>query len=416
MSKIILYNPPSPWLISDTVELPLGLLYLASWIRKEEHQVEIIDLSNNGEMKVPKADFYGIGFTSPQYIYALKVKEKIQKYYPDAKIIVGGPHATSLPTEMIHQGFSAVVRGEGERSISDILSNGITKEIYELDYVDKISDLPFPAWDLINMENYVTNTNVFSYIKQKDPTREINMMGSRGCTGKCAYCTKFKGPIRQRSVESIILEIETLKSVYGVNRILFSDDNLVLNKIFLKKLCDELYKTNIPWRCLGRTDQIDEMTCKYMVDHGCVGIDFGIETGSQKLLDLVQKNITVEEQENGLRIAHKAGLQVRAQMMVGFPQEDNNDHKKNKEFIQRNIPFVSKWGIHLFIPFPTCDIWINSDKYRYKIDKNTNFANFQTIGKPHEWNYKTKEGDDIVKIHLKELLETAGKKNIFIEE
>jgi radical SAM superfamily enzyme YgiQ (UPF0313 family) len=417
-SKLVLYIPPSPWLLSDTVDIPLGILYLASFVRNKGFIVEIVDLSGNAKMKVPSADIYGIGFTSPQFSIALKIREEILKENPNAKIIVGGPHATALPEEMIKHEFDAVVRGEGELATIDILENGITRKIYDIQYIKDITNLPFPAWDLIDMEKYLPDTGIFNYLKEdkKKIVKEINMMATRGCGGKCSYCTKYKGPVRWRSIESVMHEVNMLIDRYKINRIKFCDDTLLLSKKYVYQLVDELAKIGISWRCLGRTDQVDEDLCKRMKETGCVGIDFGIETGSQRLLDIIQKQTTVEIQEMGIRAASNAGLKVRAQMMVGLPTETEEDFNLDKEFIIRNSKYVSKWGIHIFIPFPTCDIWSNPEKYGYKIDKTTNFDSYQTIGKPNEWSFNPAEDNEIIKQRLDRLLEIAGNKNIFVEE
>lgn len=412
--KVILYIPPSPWLISDTVELPLGILYLASWIRKEGHIVEIVDMSNNGEFKIYDADFYGIGFTTPQIKYAVDILRNIKKNRPESEVLAGGPHATAMPNQMIELGFDAVIRGEGEIAISDILKNGITRKIYEFSTIKDINTLPFPAWDLIEMETYVSNIGVVSYMNNGN--REINVMATRGCTGKCSYCTKYKGSLRWRNIDNIIEEIIMLKDKYKVNRIFFVDDNIVIKKKFLYELCSEMRKLNIPWHCLGRADQVDTDSCLEMKRSGCMGIDFGIESGSQRILDIINKGTTVEKQAQGIISASKAGLKIRAQFMVGLPGEMDEDHEKNIQFIEENNKYVSKWGIHTFVPFPTCDIWENPEKYNYKINTELDFSNYQTIGKPNEWNFKAAENNEILENRRQEILSIISNKNIFNKE
>jgi anaerobic magnesium-protoporphyrin IX monomethyl ester cyclase len=175
-------------------------------------------------------------------------------------------------------------------------------------------------------------------------------------------------------------------------------------------LCEKIKKTGVKWHCLGRTDQSDLEVYKLMREAGCMGIDFGIESGSQKMLDLVNKNVTVKRQEQGLKAASEAGLLVRAQLMIGLPQETDETILETINFIKRNKPYVTKWGVHTFIPFPSCDIYNNPEKYKYTISKD--FKNFQTIGKKDIWNYVPIDFKDKIDGWRKQVLEIIGKGTI----
>jgi radical SAM superfamily enzyme YgiQ (UPF0313 family) len=417
-------------MISDRALVPLGLLYLASYLKSQNIDVNIIDLSGKNkryafgkvieeknyerDYKIPKTDYYGVGFVSPQFIYAKQILNKIKKKYPDAKVLAGGVHATSMPKQVLEAGFDVVVRGEGELATKKIISEGIEKKIYETNYVTDINTLPRPAYELINLESYVNNIDVMGYMNSgNDVEREINIMATRGCSDKCAFCTQYKGPIRVRSADNIMKEIKYLVEKYGVNRISFCDDNFVMNKPLLKELLPKLKDYGIKWHCLGRTDQINYDLCKSLKDSGCMGIDFGIESGSQKILDVIKKRNTVKQNEKGIMEAYKAGLKVRAQLMVGLPQETEEDFKYNIGFIKNNNYYVSKWGVHIFVPFPSCEIWDKPESFGYNINKNTDFSNFQTIGKPGEWNFIPKGNQENIARWRDEMLKVIGKYNIY---
>jgi len=420
MKSISLVNPPSPWMISDRALLPLGVLYLASFLRQNGAEVQFTDLSGGEfakDYQIPEADVYGITFVSPQFVYAKEILQKIRERDPKAVVLAGGVHATSIPESVLNAGFDAVVRGEGELSTLDVLVNGLTKKIYPVDYIKDINSLPFPAWDLIDMKSYTTNLDVMGYMDSGlAEEREINVMGTRGCPGKCNYCTEYKGALRWRTPENVMDEIKTLRDTYGVNRISFCDDNLVVDKKWLAKLCDQLYAVGTKWHCLGRADQVKEETCQVMADAGCMGIDFGIETGAQRMLDIINKNTTVEKQERGIRAAYNAGLKVRAQLMVGLPGETEEDIQETLQFINRNNQYVAKWGVHVFVPFPSCTFWREAEKYGYEIDKNTDFSNFQTIGKPGEWNYIPKDNQAVIAQRRDTLLDAIANKNIYARD
>ncbi len=418
MLDIVLFNPPSPWLINDRVEAPLGLLYLAGYIRQCGFKVEIVDLSGgvyNVDYDIPEARYYGIGFVSAQFCYAQDILRKCKSKYPDTLIIAGGIHATCMPEECFVAGFDVVLGGEAETNIVDLLYYQFSIVIPHKK-ITGFNRMPFlnkPAWDLIDLESYLTIPDVVSsYMGHK---REINIMGSRGCSGKCAYCTKYKGPLRYREVADIIEEISLLRENYNVERFFFVDDNLIVNQKWLFELCNHLSYNKVEWHCLGRADQLSLKKAVHMQNSGCTGIDFGIESGSQKILDIIQKGCTVQQQEQGLKNAHEAGLKVRAQFMVGLPQESQEDHEKNLQFIERNNRNVDKWGIHIFVPLPSCEIWENPEKFGYQIDKDTDFSNYHTIGKPGQWNFKPAKNAAVIANRRDEILKLIGEKNIYVE-
>lgn len=413
---VVLFIPPSPWLISDQDMIPLGILYLAGWIRTLGFSVEVVDISKEtykSDYKIPEAMYYGIGFVTPQLVYVKDILNKIRTNYPNAVVLAGGPHATALPKEMLKLGFSAVIRGEGEKALEQILTKGLEKTIYELNYVENIDSLPLPAFDLIDMESYVSNIGVVWYLGN---VREINVLASRGCVGKCVYCTKFKGPLRWRTPVNVISELLKLQEEYKIGRFHFCDDNFITNPLWVREMCCLLDKHKIQWHCLGRADMLNKKTANLLFQSGCKGIDFGIESGSQKVLDIVQKQVKVEKQEEGIRNAFESGLKVRAQFMVGLPGETNEDHVLNCKFIKRNNDYVAKWGFHVFVPYPTCDVWENPDNYGYKVDKDTSFEEYQTIGKPKQWAFAPPGQRDVLKNRLNDFFEIVGTKDISYTE
>jgi len=415
--SITLINPPSKWLISDRVYVPFGMLSLAAYLRQNKIEVKFVDLTGDvwkTNWELPKTDVYGIGMVTPQYSYGLEILEKVKKIMTGHPVIAGGVHATSLPAEMIKAGFDCVVCGEGEHAALDIMRHGITKPIYKYAFIQDINKLPFPAFDLVDMESYISNTDVMSFMQNPDviEQREINIMATRGCNGHCAYCTSFKGPTRWHTIKFVMDEIRMLREKYNATRIYFVDDNIVIDHAWLTELCRELKKENVRWHCLGRTDQLTQRLCDTMADSGCMSICFGIESGSQKILDILRKEITIEKQERGIRYAYESGMKTRAQIMVGLPQEEESDFQATLNFIKRNRDYVTKWGVHAFVPYPCCDIWRRPEKYKYKIDKKTDFSKFQTIGKPKNWEFKSAEDAEAHERWRNAILDLIGEADI----
>jgi len=419
MNSITLINPPSPWLISDRELLPLGILYLASYLRMKGHKVHIVDLTNGvykTDYKLPSTDYYGISFVTPQIGYVKDIIKRIKHLRLTPTIIAGGIHATSLPKDTSNMGSDFVVTGEAEQTLELILKANLKIKdseqiILQSKPLDNLNDLPFPSWDLIDMESYVKDLGVFSYLGSRHKNgREINIMATRGCNNHCRFCTMYKGSCRWRSVDNVIAEIKELQKLYGVNRIKFTDDNFTMNSNWLVEFCKKVKETGIDWACLGRTDQSDLEIYKLMKVSGCIGIDFGVESGSQRMLNVMNKNITVGTQERGLKLAKEAGLKVRAQIMIACPNEDDVSISETVAFIKKNKEYVDKWGVHTFVCFPSCEFYHKAGKYNYEI--NTDFSTYKTCGKQGIWEYVPPSFKDKIDIWRKKIEDAIGNNSI----
>jgi radical SAM superfamily enzyme YgiQ (UPF0313 family) len=163
----------------------------------------------------------------------------------------------------------------------------------------------------------------------------------------------------------------------------------------------------IKWFFLTRVDHVDLELFKVMKDAGCVSVTFGFESGSNRILKHLKKNTTIEQAYNAIEVSKKAGFKIRGQLMVGLPDEKQEDVELTADFIRKTKNDVTKFGVHVFQPIPGCDIWDNPEKYNYTFDKNTDFSNYHTIGKSdiHIEN-------DEIKQWFSYLRQVAAEKNI----
>jgi radical SAM superfamily enzyme YgiQ (UPF0313 family) len=200
---------------------------------------------------------------------------------------------------------------------------------------------------------------------------------------------------RYYGIDRLVNEITEAKKAYGVDFIQFLDETFVLNKKRVNKLCEELRKLVIDWICSSRVDSVDYELMKMMYQSGCRLIQFGLESGSQGMLDIMGKGITVNQSMKAIALAEDAGLKVRGQLIVGFPGETDKSIEETASLI--------KWarkhavlGLHTFVPHPGSDVWENSEfyakEYGYEFDKDTDFSTFRSAAKPGE----TLFGDDQV--------------------
>jgi radical SAM superfamily enzyme YgiQ (UPF0313 family) len=193
--------------------------------------------------------------------------------------------------------------------------------------------------------------------------------------------------MRYKTVERVIEEIKLLNARYGCDRIYFNDDTFIVDDKRVIKLCaalKEIHEQGIlhDWHCLTRADRTDPELFRIMYKSGCRQLTYGIETGSQKILDIIEKQTTVEENMNAIKIAKAAGLKVRAQMIVGLPGETEGTVEETANFI-REAP-ADSFGMHIFVPLPGCQIWNDPDRFNFPIDKDTTFDYYHTIGKRGE--------------------------------
>ena len=418
--KVILINPPSPWLISDREIPPGGLLDIAAFLRANNVDITFCDLAGLEEKHwfIPDGDIYGITCATPHYSLVIKIVQKLKQRQPNCLVVLGGFHPTTEPERTLRDTKADIaIKGEGEQAMLDIV-RGKRERIVVCPLVDDVNKIPIPAWDMIDMWDY-TKMGTNSVIGQTPNNREGNILTARGCPFDCGFCAQAavtKRRMRYKSVARVVQEVKFLNSRYGCDRIYFGDDTFIVDENRVRELCaalKELHQQGIlyDWHCLTRADRTDPELFKIMYEAGCRQVTYGIETGSQKILDIIEKQTTVAENTNAIKIAREAGLRVRAQMIVGLPGETQETVEETAEFI-RNAP-ANSFGMHIFVPLPGCQIWHDPDRYDFPIDKDSTFEYYHTIGKRKEEDaaYLHKNPEQII-AWKNYLTEVIGNRNI----
>ena len=423
MPKVVLIIPPSPWLISDT-DLPfLGILYVASYLEERNINVQLCDLSGleESQWKIPVGDCYGITGTSPNFPQIRSIVEKL-KERENACVVVGGPHATTLPEHVLNNTKAdACVIGEGEVVMLNLLHlpiNEVPNVVYRdlsgeivhtvrAPFSENIDEFPPPDLDLIDFYRY-SKSQTFKYLLGE--CREATLITSRGCPFNCNFCAQsqiWRGKVRSHSIERTIEEIKELIRKYKVELVYILDDTFVISKWRVYEFCEEIKKIGIKWHCLNRVDCCDYDLLMAMKDSGCLQFVFGFESGSNKMLEKMNKRVTVERAYEAINTCEKTGIRIRGQMIVGFPGETEETVEETAQFI-RKANYVDAFGIHIFQPFPGCSVWQTPEKYGYELNKDTNFEDYHTIGKA---DFKPNKSSDIVR-WFNYLKRVAGDRNI----
>ncbi|MFH1744865.1 MAG: radical SAM protein [bacterium] len=369
---------------------PLGLASIAGYVRDEGYSVTIEDCNiaapsvqsfeiffkKNYVEKYSKIKVIGLTAVTCTVKKAYKIAEMCKNFFPDSLLVFGGVHATFVTDEVISNKYvDIVVSGEGEITMAEILSgknlkdiNGIIFKIKDGEEIKiisneprqrilKLDSLPMPAYDLLPVLKYRPAKGSY----KKLPA--MSMMTSRGCPGRCTFCSKTLGNVLVfKSAEKIFAEIKFLVDNYGIKQILFYDDTFTVFKDNVLKLCDLIInsKMNLYWTCFARVDYVDFGMLKKMKEAGCHQIMYGVENIDETVLRNINKKINLNQVINAVDQTKKAKIECRLSFMVGNPGD-------NIEIIKKNIKFINKINpdylvINITTPFPGTEMFKWADK------------------------------------------------------
>ena len=351
---------------------PLGLGSLISVMRTEGHRVFFIDnylkpsnFIEEGYLQKNNIDFVGIYANTICYRDTLRMFNEIEnlrkKGLWNGKIIVGGPH-TSVAIDTIPEFVDYIVQGEGERATLEIINGEVNERVIRKERIKDLDSLPFQPWDIFTELPYDYTC----------PWMDINsvftMNTSRGCPFGCSFCSV--GSIWGKhysyfSADRIIAEIEYLIENFGAKGIYFREDHFTLNFERAQEFCEKLIKKdiNIYWACETRVDTLcEENLIKLMSAAGCRAVYLGVESGSQKILDMLNKKITVEQIENTINWCKKYNIRTYCSLIVGTPGETYEDYLLTKRLMDKLKPYT--YGFNVFVGIP------DSPLYKYVLDNN----------------------------------------------
>ena len=371
----------------------LGLAYLGAVAEQHGHMVRIIDgaLGLSYQEIVQEAQRFGphiVGLTAttPTFLNAVRVASLLREERPQSVFIAGGAHPTAAPSDALKAGvFDFLVLGEGEETFLELVQHiegkGPTSpdDIRGIAFrrqdetvitiprprIKDLDSLPFPARYLLPPLSAYHPTPA-SY--RRLPLGVV--MASRGCPMHCTFCDRavFGNIYRLRSPQNVMDEVEELIKRYGAREIRFFDDTFTLKKDFVFGLCDEIEKRRLkfPWTCLTTVLTVTRDMLKRMREVGCWQVLFGLESGDDGMLRLLKKGNTVEANRRALRWAQEAGLEVRADFIIGTPGETMKSLNNTLNFaLKMNLDYAH---FNKFIPFPGTEIYRQLLKKGYKFD------------------------------------------------
>ena len=371
--KIILIQPAFEDYSSK--QPPLGLAYLCAALKKKNAEIMVIDanverITNEGinqKIRFFEPNIVGFSVTTPLFSSMISIAKKIKEYNEDIVIVAGGPHPSIYPEDVLKTGFvDIVVGGEGDETIGEIydsIEKGISlDEIKGISYVkgetivsnpsrpliENLDNLPFPAWDFFPLEKYRGTVRKTDF--------NLPVMTSRGCPFNCTFCYKgiYGRTWRPRSPENVLEEIKYLKEKFGIKEFSIVDDNFSLKQERAIKICELLIKEqiNLPWCTPNgiRVDNVSKELFSKMKQAGCYRVYMAVECGDQKIIDLMNKGITLEQVKKAFSMAKEANLETSAFFMIGNLGETKETMEKTIKLAKELDPDFVQFTIAT--PYP----------------------------------------------------------------
>jgi radical SAM superfamily enzyme YgiQ (UPF0313 family) len=367
----------------------LGILMLAAMARQEGCACTVVDASALAltepelleRLAAVRPDILCLSSTTLAIFNANAFAESAKRRLPALTVVVGGPHVTAAPLETMERfpAFDIAVVGEGEQTLVELLRalqaaqplaavpGLVTREGNDLratgrrPFIADLDSLPSPAWDLL--EGFPERYLPAPFKVQKLPA--ATLVTSRGCPNTCIFCDRsvFGTSCHAYSADYVVRQILDLHRRYGIREFSFEDDTFITFKARLKEICERLIdlKLNISWTCLGRVNHVTPENLKLMRQAGCWQISFGIESGSQEILALINKRVTLDQVRQAVNMSREAGIRTKGFFILGHPGETRKTLKMTIDFALE-LP-LDDISVCLMTPFPGTELYARAAEF-----------------------------------------------------
>ncbi len=346
--------------------LPLSIGYLGGVLEHQEIGVELRDDAVHSDEEIAEAiarhEVIGLSAMTSSAARALDLAALAKKQ--GKTVIVGGAHASCSPEDFLRSGnVDLVVKGEAEETIVELMQALPHRERWHrvagIGFIEDgrpiftpprplpvdLDSIPFPAWHLLPVERY--------WAHQRGP-REVALFSSRGCPWACTYCNKLQSTrkYRVRSPKDTVDEIEWLVSRFGVERIYFPDDLFTLYEDRTIAIGNEILARglDVEWTCVTRVDCVNPVMLRSMRRSGCIKINYGVESGSPRILKAMRKQFSLEQIIAAAKMTRDAGIRSTFFIIVGFPGETWEDIELTKTMLREARP--DNAGVNIFNLLP----------------------------------------------------------------
>jgi len=376
--RVMCVIPSSPWLSDSKVMASLGVLFVASSLRKAGHDVTVLDLEGcpDWQDRVRSAvadrrpEAVGITGTSAHFPFAVQINRIVKDTDPSIRTILGGAHATMGPQSAVRGAFDVIVLDDGISGIHLALELGAPEHVETVPTKAGPVSLkgvvrgplvdpalwPLPARDLVSIRDY-------KYYIAGDPEKLATIViWTMGCPMNCLFCggreVAFYRRYRVRPVAQVIAELWHIRETYGFEYAVAMDDELNIRKTWLLDFCAAMSRERPMkgWRAFVKSELFDDECASAMAQAGCIEVCSGVESGSDRILDAwVRKHTSYAINKQAVATAHKHGIRFKAFTMVGNPGETRDDVLKTRDWILDAKP--DAFDVTVFQPYPGSPIF-----------------------------------------------------------
>lgn len=344
--------------------VPLGILYISAYLEEHGYDNEVFDSTFSSfdllceKLLSFRPDVIGIYTNLMTKLNVLRIVQYVtsQPALQHTKIVLGGPEVRNHAIKFLEHGASYVAFGEGEQTMLELVQytegtyTGTLNDIEGICYLDaqngfrqnkervklkNIDVLPAPNRSKVDLQKY------FDAWQARHGASAISVSTMRGCPYSCKWCSRavYGQSYRRRSPEKVVDEIEWIQANYTVKSIWFVDDVFTVSHEWLKKFTEEITRRQLvmPYECITRADRMNEQVILNLKKSGCFRVWIGAESGSQKIIDLMDRRVEVAQVQQMIQLARKHGIQAGTFIMVGYPGETKEDiyatvqHLKNAD-------------------------------------------------------------------------------------
>ncbi len=428
--ELALINPPSPFLIDERVVYNLGLIRVATHLKADGHKVSLLDFAGDkyyldNVSKIGKYSKYLYSSTSSQFPFTYKMFKILKSLYPNAQHIIGGSHASAISSirdkglkdkniDTLNE-FDTIFNGEGENTESIFKKGWVKGKL-----IKNIDDTLLPDTSFMDIKSY-------KYFVFDEPTTSI--MTQRGCPYQCVFCCgrdiEMYNRVRTHSPKRILEELDILNDKYGFKSFMWYDDEINMNNSRLEKLCKELSTRPYQHRGFIRSDQIVKYpeSVEWMKEAGFVKLCAGVESGSDRILELIKKKSTYNINLKARQIVGDNDIHYESFLLLGHPSETLDDIKLTKQWLLEAKP--DDFDLNIMMPYAGSKIyddaipsiefkgynWEWNGLYFNKPDCSKEDTYYKGIGSQSASNIRTKElsNDNLTK--LRDTIENEVRKS-----
>ena len=341
---------------------PLGILYVSAFLEQHGARTEVLDSTFTTFEKwgkrvlATRPDFIGIYTNLMTKLNVLKMIAfiKSENQLSHTTVVLGGPEVRHHAENFLRHGADVIVFGEGEETMLEVVSakaktawpsmegigfldeSGKMVRTPERKNIRSMDQLPFPDRKKINLQDY------FRAWKEKHGSSSISLSTMRGCPYTCKWCSRavYGQSYRRRSPALVVDEIESLQKDYAFDHIWFVDDVFSISFKWLTEFAGELEKRKIKIRyeCITRADRLNEEVIRDLKRSGCFRVWIGAESGSQQVIDLMDRRVEVGQVRNMIRLARKNGIEAGTFIMLGYPGETEKDIEETIHHLKESNP------------------------------------------------------------------------------